>query len=360
MVRRRPAHRARRRVRHQARPRPRRARLVGRDLLRARGRAGATTCGDDTDPAAIGVRALDDRTVEFRLAAPGAVLHERDEPARRRPAAARTRSRPPATPGPTRPRRSCRARSGSPSATPDRAGARAPATGGRRDRERRARRVLDSAARVRRARALRRRDELDLVAVRYTPRLADLVPARRCPTCGSARRRGPATSPSTTTTRCTATCELRRALAHAVDREALGARPAREHGPGDGRHRAARAAGPHARHRAAVRPRPARGRSCASRGRREARASRASRTTRPVHRAVLASWRDVLGIDVRARDVDRARSSPTMPPAERARADLLHGLAPGLRGPRVLPAAAVPVGQQDERGRVRTRRRSTT
>ncbi len=40
---------------------------------------------DDAD--AIGVRALDDRTVEFRLAAPAPVLPERDEPPRRRSAA---------------------------------------------------------------------------------------------------------------------------------------------------------------------------------------------------------------------------------------------------------------------------------
>jgi hypothetical protein len=43
-------------------------------------------------PDAIGVRALDDHTVEFRLVRAGPVLHERDEPARRRSRSPGTRS----------------------------------------------------------------------------------------------------------------------------------------------------------------------------------------------------------------------------------------------------------------------------
>ena len=70
LVRRRAAHRARRRVRHQARARPASARLVGGDLLRAGERRRTTTSAATPTPTAIGVRALDDRTVEFRLAAP--------------------------------------------------------------------------------------------------------------------------------------------------------------------------------------------------------------------------------------------------------------------------------------------------
>ena len=42
----------------------------------------------NADADRIGVRALDDRTVEFRLVVAGSVLHERDEPARRRAATA--------------------------------------------------------------------------------------------------------------------------------------------------------------------------------------------------------------------------------------------------------------------------------
>ena len=64
------ADRARRRVRHQARARPGSARLVGRDLLRARERPGLLPRPERPTPTAVGVRALDDRTVEFRLAAP--------------------------------------------------------------------------------------------------------------------------------------------------------------------------------------------------------------------------------------------------------------------------------------------------
>ena len=63
------------------------------------------------------------------------------------------------------------------------------------------------------------RGELDLVAVRYTPRLADLVPARARATRSSGPAAGRAISRSTTTHPVTSNLELRRALAHAIDRE---------------------------------------------------------------------------------------------------------------------------------------------
>ena len=94
------------------------------------------------------------------------------------------------------------------------------------------------------------RDELDLVTVRYTPRLADLVPdVAADATPGAAAwssyiafdHADPVLS----------NVELRRALAHAVDREALDAEVRREPRGRPWRDRAAGAAGAHARHRAA-------------------------------------------------------------------------------------------------------------
>ncbi len=95
LVRRRAAHRARRRVRHQAGAEPGRTGLVGGDLLRAGERPGllpATERRRRRDRRA-GARRPHGRVPAGRA---GAVLHERDEPPRRRAAAApcdRTRRR---------------------------------------------------------------------------------------------------------------------------------------------------------------------------------------------------------------------------------------------------------------------------
>ncbi len=56
---------------------PASARLVGRHLLRPRERAGVLPRSERATPTAVGVRALDDRTVEFRLVGARPVLHER-------------------------------------------------------------------------------------------------------------------------------------------------------------------------------------------------------------------------------------------------------------------------------------------
>ena len=64
------ADRPRRRVRHQARARPGQPRAPRWRSTSCSRTGRTTTCGVTTDPDRIGVRALDDRTVEFRLAAP--------------------------------------------------------------------------------------------------------------------------------------------------------------------------------------------------------------------------------------------------------------------------------------------------
>ena len=169
----------------------------------------------------------------------------------------------------------------------------------------------------------------------------------------SGRRRGRGTWRSTTRTRSTSNLELRRALAHAVDREALARGGARQHGRGHGRDRAARAPGPHARHRAAVRSGPRARAPGAIRLRRRARRSPGIVDVgRPVLDPVGGVWRDVLGLDVDASTVVDAASASAIDRSARRGADLLHRVAARLRRSRVLPAAAVPVRQPDERGRV--------
>ena len=177
MVRRRAAHRARRRVRHQARAGPRRAGLVGRDLLRARERPGLLPAAATTDADAIGVRALDDRTVEFRLVAPAPYFMS-------------VMNRPDGGPQP----RHAIERDGD--AWTD-AGSQV-VSGAFRiaertddllvlerqpERRRSARRATSRGSSTSARRWPTRvepyaRDELDMVTVRYTPRLADLVPGR--------------------------------------------------------------------------------------------------------------------------------------------------------------------------------------
>jgi ABC-type oligopeptide transport system substrate-binding subunit/class 3 adenylate cyclase len=174
--------------------------------------------GRNADVDNIGVRALDDRTVEFRLVAPApyfmSVMNRPD--------------------GGPQPRHAIRAH-GSDWTRPDLqvvGGAfrqlsrtddllvleRQPGYTGRRPGN--VRRIEFIRSPVGGAIEPYRQDELDMIAVRYTPRLADLMPvevpdARLGPAAWSGYiafdHHGPATS----------NVDLRRALAHAVDRQAL-------------------------------------------------------------------------------------------------------------------------------------------
>ena len=320
-----------------------------------------TTSGRNADADRIGVRALDDRTVEFRLVAPApyfmSVMNRPDGgPQPRHAIEARRRrldrARRQVVSGAFRRRRSRR----------------------RASRARAARRTRTRLGRAT-SRAVEYRPDADprtrssrtsatsstWSTVRYTPRLADLVPDA---VAGRACRAGrvvrlPRVRPRAPGRR--RTLELRRALAHAVDREALAAVAPINLVVATGGDRAAGAPGPHARHRPAVRPRRWPGSYLANVGLpRDARARRASTTIARSSSPSCEGWRDVLGISSRGSDRGPSPSVATLPPPARDRADLLHGMAPGLRRPRVLPPPAVPVGQPDERGRVRATRRSTS
>ena len=215
----------------------------------------------------IGVRALDDRTVEFRLVAPAPYFMS-------------VMNRPDGGPAAPPCDRAATATTG-PSPDPGRvSGAfrideRGPTTrsccsAATTTRVREA--ATSSACRVRAAPIADgvepfARDELDLVigavhAAARRPRCPADVPrraARARRVVGLPRVRSPAIRD-----RRTSTCGG--PWRHAVDRERARGGPARQHGGGDRRHRAARAPGPHARHRAAVRPGPARGAPRACRG----------------------------------------------------------------------------------------------
>jgi ABC-type oligopeptide transport system substrate-binding subunit len=171
----------------------------------------------NADADRIGVRALDDRTVEFRLAAPApyfmSVMNRPDGGPQPRHAIERDGD------GWTEPSR--QVVSGS-----FRVAARSEeglVLERREDDERRSGnvgRVEYVRTAVDRAVAPYTRDELDMVAVRYTPRLADLMPAEvPDATLGPAAWSGylafDHTSPITSN------LDLRLALAHAVDRDAL-------------------------------------------------------------------------------------------------------------------------------------------
>ena len=252
---------------------PASARLIGRDLLRARERAGLLPRPATSDADRIGVRALDDRTVEFRLVAPAPYFMS-------------VMNRPDGGPQP-------------------RHAIEATALWTEPDAQ-----VVSGAFRI-----AERTDDL-LVLER---RDGESTRAGRA-TCGgsssSGRRRGRAAEPydagelghdhralhaaargpdagrgapgrhprpggvvgvpraSTTRTRRCRTSHLRRALAHAIDRDALAAGSPGEPRRRDRRRRPARAPGPHARHRAALRPRPRARGARAVRLRRRARAGR--------------------------------------------------------------------------------------
>ena len=357
-----PAHRARRRVRDQAGPRPRRARAPRSRSTSCSSRDRSTTCARTTTPASIGVRALDDRTVEFRLAAPApyfmSVMNRPDGGPQPRHAIepsgdawteagaqvvsgafriARARRRPP--------------------------GARAP----------RRRRGAPAAGNVARVEIVRSHGRRGGRAVRATTSStwSRCATRRGSPTwCrrarrterGRAGRRGPATSRSTTRTRSLA--EPRpapraraRGRSRGAGRESCRrtwwSRPAASCRPRSRATRRTSRSGSTPTSRASTWRAP--GPSGAARG------GRRSRTTCVADRAGRwPPWREVLGLDGRASGPGRWESSRRCRRPRDARAHLLHRLAPRLRRPRVLPAAAVPVGQPDERGRVLLRRRSTS
>ncbi len=172
----------------------------------------------ETDRGAIGVRALDDRTVEFRLAAPApyfmSVMNRPDGGPQPRHAIERfgdrwTDADVQVVSGPFRVASQAEGR-----LTLERNPA---YTGARSGNVARVEFVLST---VEDATAPYRRGELDVITVRYTPRLADLVPADLADA-----KPGPASwsgylafdhhHPATSNV------ELRRALAHAIDRTAL-------------------------------------------------------------------------------------------------------------------------------------------
>ncbi len=172
------------------------------------------------DADAIGVRALDDRTVEFRLVAPA-------------PYFMGVMNRPDGGPQP----RHAIEREGDGWTDPDRQVVSGAFRIASRDDDTLVleRRVGDVSARpgnvghveylrspVTDSLAPYERDELDMVAVRYTPRVADLVPGEaRDAHIGPAAWSGYLAFDHTSEP--TSNLDLRRALAHAVDREALAA-----------------------------------------------------------------------------------------------------------------------------------------
>ena len=180
--------------------------------------------GRNDDADAIGVRALDDRTVEFRLVAPApyfmSVMNRPDGGPQPRHAIERDGD---ALDGAGRqvvsgPFEVARADRATRSSCERRADDATPRRGN----------VARGRARTERRSPTRcrqyERGETDLIAVRYTPRLADLMPGavrpRRGARPGGVVRR---TSASTTRILSPANLDLRRALAHAIDRDALAA-----------------------------------------------------------------------------------------------------------------------------------------
>ena len=324
--------------------------------------ARTTTSATTTDADAIGVRALDDRTVEFRLVAPApyfmSVMNRPDggpqprhaiEAARRRVDRAATQ----VVSGAFRDRRR------GPTdvlVLERRAEHRALAAGQRRPRSSSSRSPIADAV------APYARDELDLVAVRYTPRLADLVP-------GDAPRRDRRVRPAwsgylafdhaRSRRRRTSTCAARSRTRSTARRSA--ARLPAEHGRRERRDRPAGAAGPHARHRACGSIPTSRGRSAAL-GSVEARLAVAvprRRSPRCSSRCI-ASWREVLGLEVEIVHLDARQEIATMPPPTELAPIVLHGLAA-----RATPTPSTSCGCCSTRTAGRTRagspsRRSTT
>jgi len=283
--------------------------------------------GEESDPSTIGVRALDDLTVEFRLAAPApyfmSVMNRPD--------------------GGPQPRHAIEALgdawiepgkqvvSGAFSATERSEGAlRLERRRGGAPRAGNVAAVEYSQARIGEALAPYERDELDLIVARYTPRLADLM-ARDLPdaTIGPAGWSGYLAFDHTSEVG--SNLELRRALAHAIDRDALAsAMPAnliaatggivppalQGHTPD-----------------ITLRFDPDTARECLRRsGHRGGLEVALLDDDRPVVEPVLASWREVLGLSTEVRSWSLDEIATMRPPPEQAPI-YLTGWLPGYADP---------------------------
>jgi len=283
--------------------------------------------GEESDPSTIGVRALDDLTVEFRLAAPApyfmSVMNRPD--------------------GGPQPRHAIEALgdawiepgkqvvSGAFSVTERSEGAlRLQRRRGGAPRAGNVAAVEYSQARIGEALAPYERDELDLIVARYTPRLADLM-ARDLPdaTIGPAGWSGYLAFDHTSEVG--SNLELRRALAHAIDRDALAsAMPAnliaatggivppalQGHTPD-----------------ITLRFDPDTARECLRRsGHRGGLEVALLDDDRPVVEPVLASWREVLGLSTEVRSWSLDEIATMRPPPEQAPI-YLTGWLPGYADP---------------------------
>ena len=176
--------------------------------------------GEETDPSTIGVRALDDHTVEFRLAAPApyfmSVMNRPDGGPQPRHAIG--------TQGERWTDLGAQVVSGAfrvQERVPDRL-VLARRTDGGTARVGNIDRVEYTRARIADALGLYERGQLDMIAARYTPRLADLV-ARNLPDSVVGQAGWSGYLAFDHSSRLGSNLDLRRALAHAIDRSALGA-----------------------------------------------------------------------------------------------------------------------------------------
>ena len=293
----------------------------------------------------IGVRALDDRTVEFRLVAPApyfmSVMNRPDGGPQPRHAIERT-----ATPGPNpdagRQRRVPRSPSGPTSGSCwSGAGTRtSPARQRRRGRALPDASIDDALAPLRARRA--GHDPRPLHAAARRPHAAGGRATTRV--LGPGRLVGvPPLRPHASRGR--RTLELRRALAHAIDRDALAGGVPANLRRGHRRRRPAGAAGAHARHRASLRP-GARARAASPLGlRRRARARRPRRVVGRLLERSRRGWRDVLGVAVESRRGRGRGGGGSRAAGARSRPIGITGWLPGLPRPRVLPAPALPVDE---------------
>ena len=350
------ADRARCRVRDQARARPA-ARRARRPRSTSCSRTARTTASAGTSDA-VGSRRprarRPDRRVPARRAC--AVLPERDEPSRRRPAAApcdRARrrrldgDRQQVVSGPFQIAERDEAR-----LVLER---RADYANVVRPRQHRTRRVRARQHRRTRCRSTRTAS-VDMVTVRYTPRLADRVVERACTRHDrSALPPGPPISRSTTPTRWSRTCDFRRALAHSIDRDALG-----EHLPENLLVATGGLVPPALQgHTPDIVPRfdPDLARALLAESGVEGTVRVAGlEDWADIIELLARGWTEVLGLRVETPTWTPDQAWQTAAPVGGVhRADRRHRLAPRLRRSGVLPAAAAALGVEDERGRLRVR-----
>ncbi len=199
------------------------------------------------------------------------------------------------------------------------------------------------------------RGELDMITVRYTPRMADQVPRSKVieAVVGPAAWTGYLAFDHAN--QATGNVDFRRALAHAIDREQLASRVAGKHAGRDRRARPARSARAHSGHRPALRSGactgPARPIGRVADG--EACRCRAVGSARRGDRRGMAAGALTRG---RGADVDhRSGMAAAAAVGGLHRTDRRHRLAAGVLRSRVLPAPAPALRVEDERGRLRLR-----